>query len=57
MPDSLDEWIEKVCEADPIALDLNDEDDGETVIGPSLRASSDTTCTRVPSASALNQAA
>jgi hypothetical protein len=36
MPDSFDEWIEKVCEADPILVDLDDDDDGEPVVGPSL---------------------
>jgi hypothetical protein len=35
MPDSFDEWIDKVCEVEPIALDLDDED-GETVAGPPL---------------------
>jgi hypothetical protein len=34
MPDSLDEWIENFCEADPLPADL--DDDGESVIGPPL---------------------
>jgi hypothetical protein len=36
MPDSFDEWIEKVCEAEPLPVDLDDDDDGESVIGPPL---------------------
>jgi hypothetical protein len=36
MPDSFDEWIEKVCEADPILVDLDDDDVGEPVVGSSL---------------------
>jgi hypothetical protein len=35
MPDSFDEWIEKVCEADPLPDDPDDGDD-ERVIGPPL---------------------
>jgi hypothetical protein len=35
MPDSFDEWIEKVCEADPLPVDF-DDDDGESVTGPPL---------------------
>jgi hypothetical protein len=35
MPDSFDEWIEKVCEGDPLPVDL-DDDDESSVIGPPL---------------------
>jgi hypothetical protein len=36
MPDSLDKWIEDVCEADPLPVDLDDDDDGASVMGPPL---------------------
>jgi hypothetical protein len=36
MHDSLDKWIENFREADPLPVDLDDDDDGEPVIGPPL---------------------